>query len=441
MTRMLVLVRHGKAQARTEERADEKRTLTPAGRRALDARFPAMLSLLQIDGDETAQVWTSPAERTVQTADALVDALDEVGVRLEGEVRIENCLWEQDIDAFRQRLRACDADVVFAVGHNPFVEEVCQRVSGSAISFATGAMVALRLADEAKGAPARLLWYAQGPESRLWKTLCFMDRRFAEGADELERRAQEFLADPDEPETCHKLRVSIRTLRSLLAFTEPFMKASFSKRLQRDLRSVVLELSRLRELDVFAGELRGLDAPALDLCAAVESDRDAERDAVVAFLASDKTQKLMARILERLRAIHWKGSIERNGLAPETVRSAFDLMLIDTTARLDELDYADAKETHHVRKECKKARYVSRTFGALLGEDAAAAAKAMAAKQDDLGALCDARVNVALCDSVEDEGLSEDAKANLSALRLAAEAVVNDAMRAHSQVESPLYAE
>ena len=262
MTRMLVLVRHGKAQARTEERADETRTLTPAGRRALDARLPAMLSLLQVDGAETAQVWTSPAERTVQTADALVDALDEAGVRLEGEVRIENCLWEQDIDAFRQRLRACDADVVFAVGHNPFVEEVCQRVSGSAISFATGAMAALRLADEEQGVPARLLWFAQGPESRLWKTLCFMDRRFAEGADELERRTQEFLADPDEPETCHKLRVSIRTLRSLLAFAEPFMKASFSKRLQRDLRSVVRTLSRLRELDVFAGELRGLDGGA-----------------------------------------------------------------------------------------------------------------------------------------------------------------------------------
>lgn len=441
MTRMLVLVRHGKAQARTGSVPDQTRTLTPAGRRALDARFAPMLSLLQVGGKETAQVWTSPAERTVQTADALVDALDEVGVALQGEVRIENCLWEQDIDAFRERVADCDADVVFAVGHNPFIEEVCRRVSGAEISFSTGAMAAVRLADESSGAPARLLWFAQGPESRLWKTLCFMDDRFAEWADELEGRTQAFLADPDEPETCHKLRVSIRTLRSLLAFTEPFMKRSFSKRLQRDLRSVVLRLSRLRELDVFLDEVRGLDGAALDLCAALEADRDAERDAVLAFLTSDKTEKLMARILERLRAIRWKGSVERNGLAREEVRSAFDLLLIDTTARLDELDYADAKETHRVRKECKKARYVSRVFGALLGDDAAAAAKAMAAKQDDLGALCDARVNVGLCDSIDDEGLSEEAKANLSALRLAAEAVVNDAMRAHSQVESPLYAE
>lgn len=441
MTRMLVLVRHGKAQARTEERADETRTLTPAGRRALDARFAPMLSLLQIGDGETAQVWTSPAERTVQTADALVDALDEVGVSLEGEVSIENCLWEQDIDAFRDRLAACDADVVFAVGHNPFIEEVCRRVSGASISFATGAMAAVRLGDESQGTPARLLWFAQGPESRLWKTLCFLDDRFAEWADELEGRLKALLADPDEPETCHKLRVSIRTLRSLLVFCEPFMKRSFSKRLQRDLRSVVLELSRLRELDVFLDEVHGLENPALDLCAAIEADRDDERDAVIGFLTSDKTEKLMARILDRLRAIRWKGSIERNGLAREEVRSAFDLLLIDTTARLDELDYADAKETHHVRKECKKARYVSRVFGPLLGDDAAAAAKAMAAKQDDLGALCDARVNVGLCDSIDAEGLSEEAKANLSALRLSAEAVVNDAMRTHSQVESPLYAE
>ena len=303
-----------------------------------------MLSLLQIGDGETAQVWTSPAERTVQTADALVDALDEVGVSLQGEVRIENCLWEQDIDAFRDRLAACDADVVFAVGHNPFIEEVCRRVSGASISFATGAMAAVRLGDESQGTPVSPALVRPRSRIRLWKTLCFLDDRFAEWADELEGRLKAFLADPDEPETCHKLRVSIRTLRSLLVFCEPFMKRSFSKRLQRDLRSVVLELSRLRELDVFLDEVHGLENPALDLCAAIEADRDDERDAVIGFLTSDKTEKLMARILDRLRAIRWKGSVERNGLAREEVRSAFDLLLIDTTAQQDSLVTADAEK-------------------------------------------------------------------------------------------------
>ena len=65
----------------------------------------------------------------------------------------------------------------------------------------------------------------------------------------------------------------------------------------------------------------------------------------------------------------------------------------------EDIDIADNELTHDVRKQAKRARYVAECCGELIGADALPIAKAMTSRQDDLGAICDARANIALCDA------------------------------------------
>ena len=95
MSRTLVLIRHDKAQERTEGLPDERRALTDAGSRALAARLPHALALLKTAGSgREAEVWSSPAVRARQTAE---EAARTLGCP---DVRICPSLWEQDEESF-----------------------------------------------------------------------------------------------------------------------------------------------------------------------------------------------------------------------------------------------------------------------------------------------------------------------------------------------------
>ena len=90
-------------------------------------------------------------------------------------------------------------------------------------------------------------------------TSCFISERLAACADLMVQRRQAFFDDPDDIETNHKFRVSIRTTRSLLSFIEPWVSRKQAKAIQANLKRVVKETSRLRELDVFMSLAESLD--------------------------------------------------------------------------------------------------------------------------------------------------------------------------------------
>ena len=102
-------------------------------------------------------------------------------------------------------------------------------------------------------------------------------RVLEDACDEVDRRLGAFLVNPDDVETVHKLRISIRTLRSLLTFVSPLLKRRRHRLLQDDLRSVVVETSRLREYDVLLRQLRELDVPCAELDERVVCLRELER--------------------------------------------------------------------------------------------------------------------------------------------------------------------
>ena len=461
MTNTLILMRHGKAQRPEFGQPDEERQLTAYGKRALRVFLPHALDL--VPRDATVQIWSSPAARAQQTARVVLKACKQAGVKVLPEVLIVDALWSQNFGAFTELADASDADIVFAVGHNPFIETALARLTGSQVCFATGAFAACTFTDESTGhalgrhcdtpgeadgadganaageaggaypaltaPPARLLWFVQGPISSHWKTLTSMERTLGEAAQTVSDRLEAFLADPDDVETMHKFRVSIRTLRSLLAFVSPWQQRAQNKSCQSQLRSIVRKTSRLRELDVLAQMAFDLEDGSPELAVFCFDLAAQERARVYRILSAKRTVKAIESIRDQLQNVKWRASIEAAGLPCSQVRQRFDELAQALEQDMVSLDLADAQATHDVRKDAKRVRYDAERFEDLLGEDALAIAQGMEAHQDELGAICDARVNIDIIGGIDTSGLPDQVAQEIAALRAQNQDFLDAALR------------
>jgi CHAD domain-containing protein len=244
----------------------------------------------------------------------------------------------------------------------------------------------------------RLLWFVQGPVSQNWRTMVQMEKVIRQASENVETRLDAFFDDPDDVETMHKFRVSIRTLRSLLAFLKPWQDRAQNQAMQADLKEVVAATSRLRELDVLseqAAESEGASPGFVEFC---ESEAAAERERVSEFLAGKGVSKRLSRVRDQAKSIRWRSRPRKCGLPASEVRARFDAMAGELGADLECLDLAKVEETHDVRKSAKRVRYAAENFKELIGDDAVGIAKGMTAHQDNLGAVCDARVNIEIID-------------------------------------------
>lgn len=477
MSEILVLMRHGKAEKRGNDKPDFERVLTEAGKRSLAATLRHSLGLFP-RGEVSVQVWSSPAARADQTARIMQRACKQHGANVSPELTLCDELWSQDADGFLDKVRECSADIVVAVGHNPFIEDLTAWLTGSSIDFATGGFAAIHLpktqavsgetssggspsggstsgettlgespsgessahddqnlavtetpsqlgaeqahieTDELDDVPqGRLLWFAQGPISQRWKTIVQMESALADSADAVKTRLEGFLENPDDVETMHKFRVSIRTLRSLLAFVSPWMNADQNKSCQTSLKSIVSTTSRLRELDVLAEQARALDGASPEFVEFCEAEASSERARVADIVSSKRTAKKLERVIAILHDVKWRKRVNEQGLGAHEIRSRFDGLVSSLQADLDALDISDVEKTHDVRKSAKRVRYDAEKFKSLIGDDAVSIAKSMTAHQDNLGAICDARVNIDIINGFPISALPEPIAWELALLR------------------------
>ena len=430
MAKTLVLVRHGKAAARTPGSPDALRSLTAAGKRSLAAWLPRSRELLG-DAAENAVIWTSGALRTQETAEIVAETF---GVRA---VEERPCLTECDLGAFLEDLSDAEEECVVAVGHNPFVEDVVARLTGAAVPCSPGSVVAIGLTDRdaaatagseadspwfggwtgAEGEKARLLWFVQGPRSSCWKALCELDEMLGHQAKRTEKRLAGFLGDPNDVEALHDFRVAARTLRSLLSFCKPFLKRSAWRKADRRLSRAVGLTSRLRDLDILIEDAEAMNPPAVDLLAACRSERDRACVRVVRALGSKKAGRDVARVCAAARLMPWRESVEAGGLASEEVALRFARMVDRFGVRMADADYVDEEATHDLRKQAKRLRYAAENVPGLPKEEAGDIARLMREVQDELGALCDARVRVAIIEAFPTARLSADALRDLDILK------------------------
>lgn len=438
MVDKLVLMRHGKAKPLAEGQQDFDRELSEQGIRALKATLAQALAPLE-SPDAPVRLWSSGAPRALQTAKLLAKALKSLGIALKGNIEVQDFLWTQNDEAFLQALEEVEGGYVFAVGHNPFIESIAEQLSGARLPFATGALACFSLEqpktlanepDESQR--ARLLWFSQGPISQWWKTLVTIEDTLRGGANAIQTRLDAFLEDPQDIETMHKLRVSIRTLRSLIAFVKPWQDTSQNAEMQDLLKSIVAHTSRQRELDVFAEQAKESTASSPELVRFCSDKANDERNNVLAVLLSKATMKDLERVHALAHGIKWKRRIKDKGLPPSIVRQHFDEMVSDFEDDIANLSLADVELTHTVRKRAKRARYAAENYKSILGLDAVDIAKGMTSHQDNLGAICDARVNIDLINSFLEDDIDEPIAWDLSLLKAQNETFLYSTLRTES---------
>lgn len=428
MASTLLLMRHGKAKAIAPDQDDFDRELTEAGKRSLAAMLPKMLAHVG-KGSGRIEIWSSPAARTMQTANILAKALRTCGTKASGSIESVDALWEQDSTAFLEKVKDSQADTVIAVGHNPMIEELTARLTCARIPFSTGAIAAMWLNwqnDEESAASSqtsneiahRLLWFSQGPVSQHWRTLVNMEKMLRTANANVSNRLNAFFEDPSDIETMHKFRVSIRTLRSLVAFIKPWQDSKQNASIQENLKEVVGITSRLRELDVLAEQASAESIASPALVEFLERQASQEREIVADALSGKRVRKLLEHVNDEVMHVNWKRQYREEGLPARQVRSRFDAMADDLERDLEGLNLAEVEPTHDVRKSAKRVRYAAENFKDLIGDDAVEIAKGMADHQKNLGAVCDARVNIDIINELQDsEELPEQVAWDLALLR------------------------
>lgn len=388
MVSRLVLVRHAKTQERTPELIDKERQLTCAGRRSIEARFPVALQLLSDIDTGEVRVWSSPATRALQTAEVVARVLDI------GGIEVKDSLYLADVDAFMAEL-AAETGTVVAVGHNPFMEELYDRLSGTTQDLGCGAIAsfALEFSDEnASEAGAWLEWFVQAPRVAFWQTVADLEGACAKAGKRITRCAAELMENPDDPESLHQYRISLRIARSLLAFLEPYCKEGALRKTADELKELQDPTSRIRELDMLLEALgpQEPEAPAVrETCVAM-------REIFIQWMGEKKVQKAIERVARRVAHVPWRKTVERFGLAADELADRVGKMRTDYEVHMAQVNYDDQEAVHDVRKQAKALRYVTREFAACLPDNAGSTSVRAEAVQDKLGELCDCWNNAQL---------------------------------------------
>ncbi|MBM6775556.1 CHAD domain-containing protein [Olsenella profusa] len=394
MVKTLVLVRHGAPEASSASGADMDRRLTSSGARALRVAYPRTFALL--GDDVSAAVWSSPAVRALETADVVA------AVTGTEDIEVHQSLYAQDITAFLAELEATDATTVIAVGHAPFVDHLCARLLGGCPAFGKGTAAAIDLPEGASGRGV-LRWFVAGPEVASWEELAVVERAVASAASDLNARAEAFLAAPDDADALREFRVSLRRVRSLLQFLEPWQTKKQNRRCEHTLKELQVASARLRSLDILSDTVDGLvESGELGenslLPTACAKERALECASLITLMRKRHSAKALRKLARNLENLGWKSKVAERGLTAEDFRRHFDDEFNAVDEDLFGLDLRDGDAVYVARRDAKEMHYVAERLGAVLGPDRAQMSEYLDEIQRELGALSDARGNKRLAE-------------------------------------------
>jgi CHAD domain-containing protein len=210
-----------------------------------------------------------------------------------------------------------------------------------------------------------------------------------------ELRRLDPLARADVPDAVHRLRVECRRLRGAFASFRSFFDAGISDSLRPELKWLIDELGRPRDLEVLKRRIEtlleeetGPDATAGPQITHVlgEEHRLAHHQAVEA-MADPRYFALIDALQAIVDNAPWSARAHRSARKelPKVVRKEWQR--VSTAADVARHASPDvlAARLHHVRKAAKRARYAAEAIEPVVGKDATRFAHAMTELQDTLG--------------------------------------------------------
>ena len=136
-SRLVVLVRHGKAET-GEEGSDHDRRLSHRGQAAATAAGRWLAGQLE----RVDHVWVSSATRAQQTWSAVAPSLPEPA-----DVVVARDLYQAGAREVVDHVTATDVPVQVVVGHNPTLEQVVMVLTGDLHGMKPGAVAVIELTD------------------------------------------------------------------------------------------------------------------------------------------------------------------------------------------------------------------------------------------------------------------------------------------------------
>ena len=169
----LVLMRHGKAETRSDAKADFERELTSVGRKKVKQAARGLANCLFHDRD--VLIWTSPTVRTRQTAEILRAAIGK-----KAKLQVMDAIAEGNLTDLQMEWRKLPSlDLLVIVGHEPMMSDWTEKMSDAALVFhpASAASILFENAEQLTGS---LAWFMRaGVLARLCPSACPQRRQRA----------------------------------------------------------------------------------------------------------------------------------------------------------------------------------------------------------------------------------------------------------------------
>ena len=210
-------------------------------------------------------------------------------------------------------------------------------------------------------------------------------------------------------EYLHQVRVALRRLRVVLTMAENVRADTELSALHKQVAELCMELGRVREWDVFVTQtLKRIIAqlpaqPGLRKVLRVsEKLREQHHVALVSRLHGQDYQRFLLRFGAWMYGRFWREAAVGGSTLPRFVSRVLDIYGKQVNKRGKHLARAVPARLHKLRIACKKLRYGAEMFASLFDTvEAKRYMSALAAVQDNLGALNDIAVAHRLLDELD----------------------------------------
>ena len=162
----LILMRHGKAETRSDAKADFERELTSIGRKKVKQAARG-LSRCLLPG-RVVLIWTSPSIRTLQTAEILRTAFGK-----KTKIHVMDAIADGNLAELQTEWsKIPDIDVLIVVGHEPLLSDWTKKLSDVDLVFRPASAASIVL-DDPEQSGASLDWFMRaGVLARLCPPAC-----------------------------------------------------------------------------------------------------------------------------------------------------------------------------------------------------------------------------------------------------------------------------
>lgn len=411
----LMLIRHGKAEERTESKEDFDRTLTENGKNEFSEFTSSIQSYLS--DEDSIVVWTSPLIRAKQTAEILTDTLDT------NEAVEKEFIPSGDFDQLLNELNTLDnGSTVICIGHKPHLGNWVEKLIGAPFSFSKGGVAVLQidLNDEDNNT---LIWKNSPKFSEKDEDTEEVREILLEQVEIMESTYLNFSNNPYKPKTTHKIRVSMRTMRALLNFLKPVIGKIIYKEINDELKEAANLLEDLREIDVLIKECSkvAFENPRLiSNYADIFSELRIERRRILRSATSKTTNQKLKSTIEFTREkieslpLYLENSSKKNWQKMLTERLKKKKKKVKKG--YSKLDISDSAQSHELRKDAKKLRYSADAFDKLTTKNGQKIHDNAEDIQDELGNIRDHYINSKLLKELAEETDKEDLKPSFRTL-------------------------